>query len=423
MIVTAGPGHLTSRAVTQQAGVATGLLFKHFRNFDDFLIGYAVDRTFQLTTTLTGLPALVGTGTVATNLSDMIHTTPMITLHTHPPARRQTGTHRDPRGLTSSSGGDCLLSTGMSVVVIGAGVIGLTVAHELAVAGHRVRVVADRDAAHSVSAVAAAIWFPHAVTLESDVLESGRVGYERLARLAETAGTGVVMRPGLVRVRRAGADLSWTDAVPGYERVADGVRCRVPVADTSHYLAWLTARVAALGVEFTVATVRPAEPGPDALVEAVARIGGEEPDTVVVAAGLGSGALLGDGETYPIRGQVVRLANPGLTEWITDEDNPGGLTYVVPRSGDVVCGGTGQAGDWNETVDPGAEEAILRRVYALVPELRGQPVLSRAVGLRPARTRRSLERTGRVVTCYGHGGSGFTLSWGDAARVADLLAA
>ncbi|HWS35747.1 MAG TPA: FAD-dependent oxidoreductase [Actinoplanes sp.] len=310
----------------------------------------------------------------------------------------------------------------MSVVVVGAGVIGLTVAYELAAAGRRVRVIADRDAARSVSAVAAAIWFPHAVALEPDVLEAGRVGYERLARLAGLPGTGVLMRPGLVRVRHAGTDLSWTDAVPGYERVADGVRCRVPVADTSRYLAWLGARVAALGVPVTVAAI-PAASSADALVEQVARMVGEEPDTVVVAAGLRSGALLGgDSEIYPIRGQVVRLTNPGLTEWVTDEDHPDGLTYVVPRFGDVVCGGTGQPGNWDETVDPATEEAILRRARGLVPALRDQPVLSRAVGLRPARTSRRLERTGRVVACYGHGGSGFTLSWGDAARVAELVA-
>ncbi|SNR41733.1 FAD-dependent oxidoreductase [Actinoplanes regularis] len=309
------------------------------------------------------------------------------------------------------------------VVVVGAGVLGLTVAHESAVAGHRVHVVADRAARDSVSAVAAAIWFPHAVALEPDVLESGRATYERLTRLADDPATGVFLRAGLVRVRRAETDLSWTSAVPRHERVAEGVRCVVPVVETSRYLAWLGARVAALGVTTTWGTVQvPGGQGAEALTAEVASIIGEQPDAVVVAAGLGSGALLGgDAESYPIRGQVVRLANPGLTEWVTDEDNPGGLTYVVPRTGDVVCGGTGQVGDWDETIDPATEEAILRRVRKLVPALADQLVLSRAVGLRPARTNRRLERIGDVIACYGHGGSGFTLSWGDAARVTQLL--
>ncbi|GAA4604490.1 D-amino-acid oxidase [Actinoplanes octamycinicus] len=306
----------------------------------------------------------------------------------------------------------------MRVLVVGAGAIGLTVAHELAVAGHRVRIVAERPARESVSAVAAAIWFPHDVAVDRDVLESGRVTYERLARLAGDPATGVVLRDGLVRVRRAGTDLSWTAAVPRHERVADGVRCTLPVVETGRYLAWLGDRVAALGVPTTWGEVR--VPAGQDLVTAAGSVVGEEPEVVVVAAGLGSGRLLGDDAVHPIRGQVVRLANPGLTAWVLDSDNPGGLTYVVPRAGDVVCGGTGQVGDWNEQVDPETEDAILRRVRALVPALAGQPVLSRAVGLRPARTTRRLERIGRVVACYGHGGSGFTLSWGDAARVAAL---
>jgi D-amino-acid oxidase len=147
---------------------------------------------------------------------------------------------------------------------------------------------------------------------------------------------------------------------------------------------------------------------------------------VVVAAGIRSAALLGDDDTvFPIRGQVVRVANPGLTEWITDDDNPGGLTYIVPRDEDVVCGGTNDVGSWDETVHADVEAAILRRVEALVPALRGQPVLSRAAGLRPARPSVRVEAVAGharpVFANYGHGGAGFTLSWGDAARIVRLV--
>jgi D-amino-acid oxidase len=75
--------------------------------------------------------------------------------------------------------------------------------------------------------------------------------------------------------------------------------------------------------------------------------------------------------------------------------------------------------------DPAVEDAVLRRVRALVPELRDAPVLSRAVGLRPGRPTVRLERVvhaGRpVIACYGHGGAGVTLSWGCAADVVRLL--
>jgi D-amino-acid oxidase len=149
-------------------------------------------------------------------------------------------------------------------------------------------------------------------------------------------------------------------------------------------------------------------------------------DVAVVAAGLRSGELLGDDTVHPIRGQVVRLVNPGLTEWFTDDDHPDGLTYVVPRRDDVVCGGVAEVGSWDMAPDPETERAVLRRAVAMVPALAGQPVLSRAVGLRPGRDTVRLEPvTGcalPVIACYGHGGAGVTLSWGCAEAVASLVA-
>ncbi|MGK5675101.1 TetR family transcriptional regulator [Micromonospora sp. URMC 106] len=75
-----GPSRLTGRAVTREAGVATGLLYAHFANFDDFLVGYAVDRTFQISSEAAGLPERAGTGTVAGNISEALLATPSGTL-------------------------------------------------------------------------------------------------------------------------------------------------------------------------------------------------------------------------------------------------------------------------------------------------------------------------------------------------------
>ncbi|MEV6691081.1 TetR/AcrR family transcriptional regulator [Micromonospora sp. NPDC051196] len=82
VIVGEGPSRLTSRAVTREAGVATGLLFTHFTNFDDFLVGYAVDRSFQLASAVAGLPARAGSATVAENLSEIGQALPVDTLVT-----------------------------------------------------------------------------------------------------------------------------------------------------------------------------------------------------------------------------------------------------------------------------------------------------------------------------------------------------
>jgi len=80
VIAAAGPGRLTSRSVTHEAGVATGLLYAHFANFDDFLAGYAVDRAFQIAGEVAGLPDRAGSGTVAGNLSRAVLATPRATL-------------------------------------------------------------------------------------------------------------------------------------------------------------------------------------------------------------------------------------------------------------------------------------------------------------------------------------------------------
>lgn len=76
LIVRDGPGKLSGRAVTGAAGVATGLLYSHFRDLDDFLVGYAVDRAFQISANARTLPDKAGTNTVARNLNDTLLATP-----------------------------------------------------------------------------------------------------------------------------------------------------------------------------------------------------------------------------------------------------------------------------------------------------------------------------------------------------------
>jgi D-amino-acid oxidase len=317
--------------------------------------------------------------------------------------------------------------------------MGLSIAHELAVArdGNRgedavdVTVVAERDAVQSVSGVAAAIWFPYQSGESpslADWLSRSRERFEVLA--AEVPTAGVDLREGTVVERAAGADRWWTVAVTRWREAAPeelpagavaGVRAVVPVITMQYYLAWLRQRCADLGVTFVEASVTS--------VDEVARETGA--DTVVIAAGIGSGPLLGDDSMFPARGQVVRLANPRsgtgahLTDWITDDDHPEGMTYIVPRRDDIVCGGVFEPGSWDMEISPETEAAILRRATSLVPELAGLPIVSRAAGLRPARKALRLEHVPGyavpVVACYGHGGAGVTLSWGCAEAVTKLV--
>ena len=64
-----GPGGLTSRAVTAEAGVAKGVLHRHFADFDAFLAEFALDRVARIGAQAAALRALAGSGTVAGNLA------------------------------------------------------------------------------------------------------------------------------------------------------------------------------------------------------------------------------------------------------------------------------------------------------------------------------------------------------------------
>jgi AcrR family transcriptional regulator len=64
-----GPNALTSRAVTDEAGCAKGVLHRHFADFDAFLAELVLDRAAQLETQASALRASAGTGTVAENLT------------------------------------------------------------------------------------------------------------------------------------------------------------------------------------------------------------------------------------------------------------------------------------------------------------------------------------------------------------------
>jgi AcrR family transcriptional regulator len=64
-----GPGGLTSRAVTAEAGVAKGVLHRHFADFDEFLAELTLGRVTQIDARAAALRASAGTGTVVDNLA------------------------------------------------------------------------------------------------------------------------------------------------------------------------------------------------------------------------------------------------------------------------------------------------------------------------------------------------------------------
>jgi D-amino-acid oxidase len=305
------------------------------------------------------------------------------------------------------------------VTVVGGGVVGLTAALLLAEAGHRVSCLRDRPVGETVSAVAGGLWFPYHVEPRVRVTRWGLVALGRFTSLAADAATGVALREGMV-VERGHTDRWWTADVPGWRDATSdevppgatgGVVVRLPVVTMPVFLPWLEGRCSAAGVSFG-----------QRVVDDVTRLDG---DVVVVAAGLRSGALLGDPEPVPSRGQVALLRNPGLTRWLVDEEHPEGLVYALPHPQWVVCGGTDVLGSWDTEPDAVVHAAIVARVREAVPALADAEVLGSWVGLRPVAPSVRLARAevgGRVVvTDYGHGGAGVTLSWGCAEEVVRLV--
>lgn len=69
-----GPDGLTSRAVTEEAGCAKGVLHRHFADFDAFLTDLVLDRATQLETQASVLRESAGTGTVTGNLTAALST-------------------------------------------------------------------------------------------------------------------------------------------------------------------------------------------------------------------------------------------------------------------------------------------------------------------------------------------------------------
>jgi D-amino-acid oxidase len=160
---------------------------------------------------------------------------------------------------------------------------------------------------------------------------------------------------------------------------------------------------------------------------------------IVNCSGLGSIELAGD-PMEPLRGALIRVRNDGTTmPRITaahcianDEAVPHQqMIYIMPRGSDyLLLGGIAELGEWDMDIGIDNHEPIremLKRCQQFLPVLKSaaideqQPV---RVGLRPHRANNiRLERdpSSRIVHNYGHGGSGFTLSWGCSAEAVTIV--
>jgi len=298
----------------------------------------------------------------------------------------------------------------MRVIVVGAGVIGLTCAVRLAESGYEVAVLARDLPLETTSAVAGAIWGPYLAEPADRVATWAKASYDEFTKLAEHEPSVQLRHGRELRVERT-PDPAWADVLPDLTRVAsppagfaDGWAFTAPVIEMPQYLPALVKRLENAGGTLTRAALSGLP---------------SSADLVVNCTGLGARLTAADTTVTPVRGQVLSVAQCGLSEWLI-AIRPEGLTFVIPRSNDVIVGGTSEPGNWNLAADPSVSTAILERAAELVPQLRKATVLRARVGLRPSRPAVRCELVDKVIHCYGHGGSGVTLSWGCADEVLAL---
>jgi D-amino-acid oxidase len=315
-----------------------------------------------------------------------------------------------------------------SVAIIGAGVSGLTCGVVFAERGYRAAIFAKETGQQTTSGAAAALWFPYDAAPAERVIPWALETRKTLVELSNNSSTGVSIIE-LHQFSRAGEIQIPDWAIPlGAQRVTSsevetsrtvnssgfksGYAITVPLMDTTIYLDHLTTRFLKAGgaINGNVCFEK---------LEDVER----KFDLVINCAGIGARDLVQDPDLEPHRGQVAivpRIEN--LSCAIVCDYAP--LMYAIPRRNDCVFGGTNDLSS-DLTADPATTDRIVCECGRVL-KIEKPNVLAERVGLRPfrksgVRLERGQLRDGRsVIHNYGHGGSGFTLSWGCARDVLEM---
>lgn len=352
------------------------------------------------------------------------------------------------------------------VLVIGAGVSGLTTARCLIDAGFEVTVLTEKSAELTTSVIAGALWeWPPAVCgyhTDSESLRKSKqwsaTSYERFGELAAHPETGVRMIPAVFYFRHRVEDNTAERQkmeetmlqVKGFEHTPDLIErhginhsmglCDAygyfsPLIETNVYMEWLRNELVKLGCRFEHRKlVQPLTDLEQSLCDEY------KVRTIVNCSGLGSIELAGDHSMQPLRGALIRVMNDGSTmpriatahcvALDVKVAHPQ-MIYIVPRGPNhLLLGGIAELGEWNTNIGLG-NYAPIRDILQRCQEF--MPILESAVidesdpvnvGLRPYRkknVRLEQDLPYRIIHNYGHGGSGFTFSWGCAEEIVKLI--
>lgn len=258
------------------------------------------------------------------------------------------------------------ISRDQKVVIVGGGVIGFTIAHQLREQGHRgpIEIYSAEFFPNNVSRVAGGLWSPVSFTMSTDNPETKnhllRTSYLKYQELV-TAGWPVIPMPmfvteeaqyksGLEEFRLMGDvfEIERFDRLPIRGVIEGGFGVQTFLIDTPRFMTRLMNEVrASPGVSIIQHRF-------ESFREVQDRSG--EQTVIFNATGIGARDLVNDSEVYPTRGDLIYVrAHPGFERPFKIMGHMAfygetGTDYAFPRHGDLVIGGTFIEDDWSPEV-------------------------------------------------------------------------
>ena len=303
------------------------------------------------------------------------------------------------------------------ITVIGCGVIGLTTAITLERAGYEVKIVTKNLHFKTTSAIAAAIWMPYKADPADLVNQWSLETYHILEKQSLDPISGISMVD-LKYLSQTDEIPSWEDAAPS-RALRKAEKTELPSPYSYGYIAHIPLIETPIYLEYLFDEFR----GEILLDEILSFEEIESSDSLIInCTGLGSRILAEDNALYPVKGQIVKIKT---TENIicAADDHPDHFFYIIPRRDCIVLGGSSEPYNFNPNPNDDITRTIFERAQKVDSKIKESDLLAVETGFRPYRPSIRLEKDPErnIIHNYGHGGSGFTVSWGCSKAVLDIV--